>query len=265
MTLKNFFENIAEIYYDVVDRVWYDVGYYHRKEAEFLRQILTFRPGIAMDMGCGPGRHVTSLLSKANKVIAVDFARRMLELTKAEVPSEKRSQVEFVQADIRFLPFKGNVADFILNLEVLEHLPGGMTDVSASLCEFRRILKQSGSIVTEVPLRRHMLWHYFYPRMPSWKEIPENLKTEYYRRFGTVVDNVFYDEDIESFLREAGFGLTEKSFIRVLPAGLIEKHQNLTNLDNLLERVPVLNRLAREVIWLAKPVRSVESRRGGNQ
>ena len=250
------------MYYDVVDKIWYDVGYYHRKEADLLRRTLTTKLDRALDVGCGPGRHLAALLSKARRVVAVDFARRMLELARADIPAQNRERIDFVQADIRFLPFRNSIADFVLNFEVLEHLPGASKDVFKSLLELRRILKLQGRLITEIPLRRHSLWRYVYPWRPSWKEIPQEFLDEYYRRFGSVVDNAFDDESIEQMLQRAQFRLSDKAFVCVLPAGLIERHPNLVKLDAILEKVPILNRFSREAIWLAEPGGRSQSHRG---
>ena len=57
----------------------------------------------------------------------------------------------------------------------------------------------------------------------------------------------------------AGFQFVARSFVRILPAGLIEGRPFLTLVDSVLEKVPLLNRLAREAIWEMRP-ESCESR-----
>src|SRR5438552_14141113 len=154
--LQKHFDAIAPAYYEIVDRVWYDVGYYHARESEFLRKRVVPGKQLVIDAGCGPGRHTSFLGGVFHRVIAIDISRKMLESAAATVPAESR--IDFVQADIRYLPFRSGIADLIVNMEVLEHLPARGADILAAFQEFRRVLKQDGGLITEAPLRRHALW-----------------------------------------------------------------------------------------------------------
>lgn len=95
-----------------------------------------------------------TLSSTSERVIAVDVARRMLELVRAESLSHDGDNVELVQADVRHLPFRAGVADFVLNLEVLEHLQGAVNDVRAAFEEFQGIFGPLGALITEARLTR---------------------------------------------------------------------------------------------------------------
>jgi len=56
---RRHFDAIAPHYYDVVDAVWYDSGYYHRQELEVVTRCFkaSSAPLEVLDAGCGPGRH----------------------------------------------------------------------------------------------------------------------------------------------------------------------------------------------------------------
>src|SRR2546421_3908581 len=128
--VREHFDEIALAYYNIVDRLWYDVGYYHRRESEILSSFLNRRPKLAIDAGCGPGRHTAALQRRSLRTVAVDVSRKMLEETRRGVLKNSNAGVDFIQADIRKLPFKPGVSDFILSFEVLEHLPGNRQDPS---------------------------------------------------------------------------------------------------------------------------------------
>ncbi len=257
--LRRHFDEISAAYYDIVDKIWYDVGYYHKKEGAVLRASLKPGVNLAIDAGCGPGRHTATLASIARRVVAVDFSRKMLELAIVKVPEEQRGRVGLVQADIRHLPFKAGVADFIVNLEVLEHLPGAEKDVLRTLREFRRILGHGGILVTEAPLRRHSSWRYFFSGAPSWKEVPRDIKERYYEKSPLRVEFTYKLAEIDGLLRDVGFSKVKRRFVRVLPAGLVERFPFLNRLDQALERVPGANSFAREAIWTAEGPRSRSS------
>src|SRR2546427_2402487 len=152
LNLQSHFDNIADAYYRIVDRIWYDIGYYHRREGEFLREHVRRPVNLAIDAGCGPGRHLPTLKEHSHRVIAIDFSRQMLNNARKGMPSNRQVGVDLVQADVRHLPLKANAADLVINFEVLEHLPGGLADARTTLEEFGRVLKPRGSLVVEVPL-----------------------------------------------------------------------------------------------------------------
>src|SRR3989442_687582 len=115
--LQRHFDGIAEAYYDIVDQVWYEFGYFHRKELGFLSASMREKCVLAVDAGCGPGRHTLTLAAFAERVVAIDLSREMLRQAKG-LTANRAANVEFVQADIRQLPLKAAVADLAVNFEV---------------------------------------------------------------------------------------------------------------------------------------------------
>src|SRR5205823_4548019 len=146
----------------------------------FLKNSLGSGLGIAIDAGCGPGRHSIALAAIARRVIAVDISRNMLNQGRRQRLPSTTAIIDFFQADIRKLPFRDGVADCVTNFEVLEHLPDGKEGVLAALKSFRRVLKNHGKLITEVPLSLHTLIDSAAP--PSLKETSEGSRRAYYEQ-----------------------------------------------------------------------------------
>jgi ubiquinone/menaquinone biosynthesis C-methylase UbiE len=74
-----------------------------------------------LEIGCGTGKNTEWLISKANKVLAVDFSDEMLAKAKAKIQSDK---VKFIQADILCdWDFTDNAQfDLVTFSLVLEHI-----------------------------------------------------------------------------------------------------------------------------------------------
>ena len=249
--IQSHFDHLARDYYDIVDRIWYDVGYYHKRETEFLREHVTSKLDIAVDAGCGPGRHSVALSRFARKTVCVDISRRMLDICRQSVPLENRARMEWILADVRHLPLKSNIADLVIAMEVLEHLPEPPGSIRNALSEFQRVLRASGRFLGGAPLRRHGRWTVLYRHASSWKELSTDVKCEMYDRFPLPVKSSFNDRDIELWIREAEMSVSATRFVRVLPSALVERHPSLSALDTLLERLPGIKQLAREKLWLA--------------
>ena len=249
--LERHFDNIAQAYYDIVDSIWYEHGYFHSRESQFLHASIESKTLFAVDAGCGPGRHTATLANFAERVIALDISREMLALAR-KVTLSSAAELGFVQADVRHIPIKPAVATLVVNLEVLEHLPGGREGISAALRELRRILFPGGKLVTEVPLRLHGYVNLLCP--PSLTELQTGVVKSYYERAPLIVEEYQNDKGIEKQLECQGFSVKMKAYVRVLPSGLIERFPGLVRVDVILERVPFVRRLAREVMWLVEAV-----------
>lgn len=250
--MQRHFDGIAHAYYGIVDRAWYDVGYYHKRESELLHDSLPERIALAVDAGCGPGRHTVTLSERAELVIAIDISRRMLQQARAAVKKADSSRVDFILADVRRLPLRDGVADLVLSLEVLEHLPGKERDASTALREFGRVLRRPGKLVIEAPLRRHRWWRHVYGRVATFKEVSPAEKAMYYGETPLSIDHLFLEADIDSSLGRAGFDSARKCYIRFFPSGMVERHPRIALLEPAFERAPLFRCLCREAVWFAR-------------
>lgn len=253
---QDHFNAIAPDYYDMIDSVWYDNGYYHERELSCVVNIvrdLGSAPLRILDAGCGPGRYTVALARLGHKVTAIDYAAKMLE-TAADLASREgvADNITFIQADVRCLPFCNDCFDIVVCMEVLEHLPGYMDDAAAAIAEFNRVLRQQGILIVEAPLIAHeTLRNKHAIFRASWKEVPPRI-WDAYKRAPLKTWHHFTTNQLSSLLAASGLSPTALTFIRVVPGGLIERCPSLVALDQVLEHHPSSQPLAREVIYVAR-------------
>jgi len=174
------FDGISTKYYDFVDRVWYDAGYFHERELDISK---SFAEGVRedpiLDAGCGPGRHTEALLARGRRVVALDFSLGMLQQVRDRFRASRGARVDLVRADVRALPFRTGAFSGVVSVEVVEHLPDDAASVAA-LKEVRRCVRNRGRALVEVPLRGHAILVRLLRKRPSWKELTDEERRKYY-------------------------------------------------------------------------------------
>ena len=96
----------------------------------------------ALDLCCGTG-DITKLLSdrkEIEKVIGVDYSKKMLAIAKGKIFSLK---TEFIEADCLKLPFEDNSFDLITMCFGLRNIE----DKNSALSEIKRVLKNDGQFL----------------------------------------------------------------------------------------------------------------------
>lgn len=100
-----------------------------------------------LDLGCRDGV-LTRYFTKGNTVIGVDIDSEALEY------ASKTYSIETIQVDLNGdLPFPENKFDGVVMAEILEHLPYP----AITLEEVRRVLKNGGLFIGNVPLAYHLI------------------------------------------------------------------------------------------------------------
>ncbi len=83
---------------------------------------------VAMDAGCGAGRHLAALAKTGLEVVGVDLS---WAVEAAACQARNHPRVHVVQADLGCLPFRDSTFDFVYSLGVLHHLPDPYRGVAA--------------------------------------------------------------------------------------------------------------------------------------
>jgi len=77
------------------------------------------KPGDALDLGCGTGRHVTSALAAAGfRVTGLDVSARSLDVARRELPA-----VRFLEGDMATASFPARSFDLVTAFYSIIHLP----------------------------------------------------------------------------------------------------------------------------------------------
>ena len=97
---------------------------------------------VALDVGCGNGRHAELLAERARRVVGVDVSRGLLAEARARA-RERSFAVDLLQGDAAALPLDSATVGLGVYVAALHHLPT-RTDRIASLDELARVLAPDG-------------------------------------------------------------------------------------------------------------------------
>jgi 2-polyprenyl-3-methyl-5-hydroxy-6-metoxy-1,4-benzoquinol methylase len=156
--------------------------------------------GMILDVGCGEGvfSNFLAIASPARKVIGVEISERRLAV--ASVTARKGSLVQFVQADVRQLHFKGLKA--VVMSDFLHHLP--FPDQDMLLRWSWGLLSVPGVLLIK-EITKDDEWRYHLSR--SYDRI-------LYPREAVYFSN---SDDLATFLSKLGFAVTVKKSAQHLP------------------------------------------------
>lgn len=152
-----------------------------------------------LDAGCGDGRLSAELSKKGAVVTGVDYSGRAINFSKLFAPN-----INFIQADIKSLPFEDEKFDNILLVETLEHV--SPQNIATVLSELKRVLKNDGKLIISTPslLLRKSPKHYQHFSEQSLKEalsdyfliekiIGSDKKSFFWRNVYRLIDNRFFE------------------------------------------------------------------------
>lgn len=143
----------------------------------------------SLDIGCNNGQHTLRLARICRAVNGVDYDERMLALAKNEAKRRKIKNIIWQNLNIETgFPYKKEYFDFILFLDVFEHL----NQRSKVLRDIHRILKKKGRLLISVPNRN-----------TSWKKLQKSLGLFYYSDPDHKIE--FTQSEIKQILVKNGF------------------------------------------------------------
>jgi ubiquinone/menaquinone biosynthesis C-methylase UbiE len=151
------------------------------------------RGKVAVDLGCGTGDLLETLLERAGEVIGVDSSSRMLDLARQRFASDGAA-VSLRIGELEHLPLADGEADFAVASMALHHLSRPFEGIE----EAHRVLSRGGRFMI-VDFEKHT---------------NETMRKEYGDQWLG-----FSEEELGGWLEQAGFSLDESSAFPVA-AGL---------------------------------------------
>ena len=112
-----------------------------------MRPIIAERGGLGtvIDIGCGIGAQAKYLEGDFDNYIGVDYSHELLEIGRRTFAD--RSDIRFVEANVKNLPFPDKMADVILIVGALHH----MTELETVMLSLTRIAKPGANFVAIEP------------------------------------------------------------------------------------------------------------------
>lgn len=104
---------------------------------------------VILEAGFGTGRYCITLAEKfkSSEVIGIDNSRNACELARDGANARNITNINFIQADIFYIPFRDNCCDVVFNDGVLEHF----INYFSAFEEMIRISKTKGKLIVCVP------------------------------------------------------------------------------------------------------------------
>lgn len=157
-----------------------------------------------LDAGGGMGRLSLELVkNNKNRVVLLDISMDMLKL--AEKYTGNLKNINIINTDAHYLPFRDNTFDIVVGLDIFCHLKNPVD----ALLEFNRVLTNQGMLIID-STNSNPFWALFYPRYLG--KNPLNwLKTIKFKGvlpgWESIVKH-YPKKKFFSFLEKAGFEIT---------------------------------------------------------
>ena len=110
-----------------------------RKEADFADSVMQLKRGsIALDVGCGTGRHIRALKASGLSMVGLDRSGALLQIAKS------KDEVPLARGDMRRLPFSDASFDGVFSFFTSFGYFSSEMDDARVLNEVHRVLKPKG-------------------------------------------------------------------------------------------------------------------------
>ena len=158
-----------------------------------------------LDIGCGDGRNMKSILERTENVTGVDNDKKAVEDAKEKF--KDKGNVNLVVAEATNLPFESETFDTVTFLMIIPNLNEAR---SAAIKESVRVLKLGGNMIissfSENAFEERMK---IYEQVHAPIEKIEGTKVIFNKNLGANTSEQFSKEELESFGNEAGLTLID--------------------------------------------------------
>ena len=136
-------------WYEAAFAEHYPLLYRHRDDLEAHRcvanlpRMAPLGEGPVLDLGCGEGRHLVSLVALVERTVGLDLSPALLRKA-LERRTRARLGYALVRGDMRSLPFTAGMFSAILSLFTAFGYFGGLDDHTGLVGEIARVLRPGG-------------------------------------------------------------------------------------------------------------------------
>lgn len=154
--------------------------------------------GRVLELGCGSGQYTSVLLSQAESIVATDYSRQMVEVSRKMFSNEPRVQVE--QADCCSTHFDDNSFDTVFMANLIHIIP----DPYRALQEAYRVIKKNGIL---------LITSFTIEKMSILQKI--GLFYRYRKTFGPLPkgSTPFTVQSLSKMVAAVGFSVTEAQLL----------------------------------------------------
>ncbi len=141
--MDNFSRSFARVY-----ETLYSDPDFRRAQIDFLVSIFESTPGPLLDLGCGPGAHLTALVAAGYEVVGVDIDAAMLQVARCKLATTR-----LVRADMRKLPFARPSQGIFTGALCLESPLAYLlddADLLTALKSIHGVLRPGGRLIVDV-------------------------------------------------------------------------------------------------------------------
>lgn len=120
------------------------------RKSAVLEMLDTFIPGKrlrVLDVGCGTGNYLKSVLNRGHKAFGMDITMEMAAKASETAQACWIDGKPILLGDIHHIPFPDNSFDAVLCVGVLQYLPGDL----AAIKEISRVVRQGGIAIVTAP------------------------------------------------------------------------------------------------------------------
>ena len=208
-----------------------------RAQRDILLRWLAPHPGPILELGCGSGDMLVSLMAADKPVTGVDLSGEML--MRAARRLRDAAHVDLLQADTRCLPFPEQAYNVVVTMGVIEYVP----DPMQMLREIARVLRPGGVLALTLPHSQCAA--------RNWGVAMKSFSKTIRGREGEadqVTIRRYQADEFDRFLEPCGLRRIDSAFcgVRMLPWPLTDYWPGLTAKCNAIcERFKVLSRRRR--------------------
>jgi ubiquinone/menaquinone biosynthesis C-methylase UbiE len=176
------------------------------------------RNSTILDAGCGTGVVTLALAQRGYRVFGIDASYGMILKASSVGNGDGIANVQFLQGDVRSLPFQDSSVDAIVCLGVITYFKSG----EKVLQELSRVLKPDGILILSILNKTHLIYYLDLPRfinnrfnktISNRSSSPQNAETG-----GIATVRRYFIPGTLKSLRRKGYTVTE---YKTVPLGLL--------------------------------------------